>query len=296
MLSRSHSSEVKDWQVFVLSTDVPSPGRPAEPRWLPRLERLAERRFPSATALAEEAFNEALDRLLGPSSSLRPFSEVCQDEEGAFRYFAACFSNAIEDFSRRRFGRPRPPEWVQALGGVWVQLFKWLCLERLEPESVIDRLADERATETLGQQHPRREALLMVRQLKGRIPNCGMASGEVSFDAQPDEEGTAWSDRVADPNGRPDQAMAQMRVDAALGVLSGLLGEAVDGLPAAALAEVELSDREQILLRLMYVEGLALAKAARVMGVQEHQARYLHKTCLMRLRAAIGEQEEEIDS
>ena len=290
------SGNEREWQAFVLSTVAGAAGRPAEPRWMPRLERLAERRFPSSMALAEEAFNAALDHLLGAASPLKPLRDVATDDEGAFRYFAACFSNALEDFSRRRFGRRRPPEWVQALGGVWVQLFKWLCLERLEPETVIDRLADDRAGETLGSQHPRREALQMVRQLKGRIPNCGAGDGEVSLDGSPSEDGPAWSQRVEDPDGGPDRALAAARIESALQVLSGVLGEDVRLPSPERVAGVALSDREVVLLRLMYVDGVALAKAARMMGLQEHQARYLHKTCLARLRAAIGEPEEEARS
>jgi len=286
----------KAWQSFIFSTLPAMDGRPASARWIPRLERLAERRFPSSTSLAEEGFNAAFDALLTPPSPLKPFDEAGSDEEAAFRYFAACFSNALEDFSRRRFGRRRPPEWVQALGGVWVQLFKWLCLERLEPESVIDRLADDRASETLGRQHPRREALQMVRELKGRIPSCGMADGEVSLDASAEEGGASAAEVLPHPGHRPEQVMAQGRVDSALHVLAGVLGESVDPVDAERLAEAGLAGRELVLLRLMYVEGLALAKAARMMGLQEHQARYLHKTCLTRLRTAIGEREEEVDS
>ena len=90
------------------------------------INRLAVRRFGTAT-LAEEAALFVMNGLAADS-----WHRVkAHTGKGSFKSFLASLSwRLLEDFSRKRFGRVRPPLWIKKLGGIWSLLFSLLCLER----------------------------------------------------------------------------------------------------------------------------------------------------------------------
>lgn len=286
------------WREFVFLIHLDANGKPARDalgrpigaRWLPDLERIAQRRFPSSESLAEEAYNEALSRLLDDTDKLRDPAEFAGDDERRFRYFASCFINAIEDFSRHKFGRPRPPTWLRNLGGIWLQLYHWLCLERHSSNAVVERLA-EREIE-LNQQPEalaRRDAREMVRTVRGRITNCGEQQLDMPLE-HTDADGESRTLELESDSLNPETQVVEDTVQDALGALADLLGASSSAVAAPSIAGLVLEDREAVLLRLVYVDGLNVSKAAKALGWQEHTARRLLNACLERLRTAMEDQ------
>ena len=150
------------WQDFVF-----------EPAQYQRLERMAQKRFPGREPLAEEAFTWALERLAEDSwARLGAFAE----RRSPWAYLATVFRNLLEDFSRARFGRPRPPAWLKRLGSLWVGVYKRLCLERQEPERIVAVLGAEEGEDAA---ETAREAISVI---YGHIPDCGMSASEGPVD------------------------------------------------------------------------------------------------------------------
>ncbi len=57
-------------------------------------------------------------------------------------YLSAVVMRLFEDFSRKKFGRLRPPAWLARLGGMWLEAFKLLCMQRKSfPETVDEMIA-----------------------------------------------------------------------------------------------------------------------------------------------------------
>ena len=86
----------QQWQVRVLSE-----------AWLSKIDVKASKRF-SQKGLAEEAAAYVLDYLSADNwARCRQYSGKASIEG----YLNRLVSNALEDFSRKRFSRPRPPTW-----------------------------------------------------------------------------------------------------------------------------------------------------------------------------------------
>ena len=117
----------KDWQHFVFDP---------KGRWIERMVRLAERRFPDA-AVSGAAYNFAFENISDNDwRGLESYTGRAQPGT----YLTVVFCRHLEDYSRARFGRPRPPAWLNRLGELWKRVYQMLCLERMEPGSIVDRL------------------------------------------------------------------------------------------------------------------------------------------------------------
>ena len=83
------------------------------------LGRLARKRFPDVS-LADEALNFVQDRLqAGDWSRIRAF----RGKSSFATYIGHVANRLLEDFSRSKFGRSRPPGWIVALGAFWEQVY-----------------------------------------------------------------------------------------------------------------------------------------------------------------------------
>jgi RNA polymerase sigma factor (sigma-70 family) len=257
-----------DWQIFFFTP---------ENDWPARLLKLARRRFPQDEVLAEEACTHVLSHLSADGwKRLGMFGG--RSAPGTF--LTACMRNALEDFSHARFGKPRPPAWLVRLGGLWLQVFKWLCLERTPEPAISDRLA-------ASQESTPEQVRSMVRTIRARHPNCGQSLHISSLDEINDSEGRAPIDPVA-LDAEPEARESRSRVEQALLALAQMLGETPTQLPILARADLSVSDEETILLRLIYVDGMKLAEAARAVQAPEHTVRRQLQRCLTRLRGCLS--------
>ncbi len=79
---------------------------------------LSTRRF-GETALAEEAVLAAIDSL---SKDEWRRLELYKNKAKFKSFLRVVVLRLFEDFSRKRFGRARPPLWITKLGGMWPKL------------------------------------------------------------------------------------------------------------------------------------------------------------------------------
>ncbi len=236
------------------------------------INRLAVRRFGS-TPLAEEAALFVMDSLAADSWQRLQ----AHTGKGSFKSFLASLSwRLLEDFSRKRFGRMRPPLWIKKLGGIWPLLFSLLCLQRLS-------LAE--AVESASCRYPVREkegiedaALTLL----GHLPQCGKQQGlELPYKE---------SEGVGQPGSYPEQLVEKEERESLFTVLFGkLLGEdhgcELSQAFASVLTEgIELNPEERLLLKLLYQDNAGVTRAGKLLGLNRDQINGRLRRLLGRLR------------
>ena len=265
-----------DWHALVLT-----------PEWMERIDRLALKRF-GQPGLAEEGAAYVLEKL--PEDDWA----VCRRYSGRARpehYLLTVINHLFEEFSRKRFGRMRPPLWMQREGELWVGLWKKICLERQPLPAVLDQLSA-----TL--EHSREFLANVVTVIKARLPWCGSSEREVAAE----EEAEA---RLVDETG-PQQRLLGQHLEESLHLLQQLFlspdcpskGDSASPSPVAKVddeqaarlqALVALQPEEQLLLKMVYLEGMKLKVVARALGMPAYQPGRLLKGIHQRIQRAMLE-------
>lgn len=240
------------------------------------LNRLAARRF-GDRPLAEEAALYVMNQLLEHDGQrLRSYSG-----RSSFAAFIASVSwRLLEDFSRKRFGRRRPPLWIRNLGGIWLRLYSMLCLERLDIAEAVAVVAQ--STEYSPGNDPE-EAAWIIRQ---QVIDCG---GHQGLEVALDEEQTAGGDAVGSNHGGQVYEMESKERKELFRMLFSTLTDTPDAsieknLKQLCALQVDLSPEEQLLLKLCYQDGLSVTRAGEMLGYNRHQVHGRLRRLLDRLR------------
>ena len=139
------------------------------------VDRLARRRFVEES-LGEEAALYVMNLLD------KDDWQIMRGYRGRARlttYFSAVVYNLLEDFSRKKFGRVRPPSWLRKLGGIWLLLYRFMCLERYNYSEATSLAADR-------YRHLRQNQIeQMADRILAEIPDCGKVQfSEVSLNEE----------------------------------------------------------------------------------------------------------------
>ncbi len=251
------------------------------------IEMLARKRF-SDENLVHEALLYITEKVEEDNwKRLRAF----QGKSGLKTFLAVVVKRLLDDFSRARFGRVRPPEWLKSQGGIWLEIYRMLCLERLGADDVVENLTvsdpqrDEQDVNII------EEAIAVI---LSRITDCGKKSGEPLI-ADPVE---IEKSRIVHPMLHhltpEDYFDAYERVnliEAISGIVTGVetseidikLGDSVNDFRA----KVNLSSEETLFLKVVYQEGLSVSEAGRMLGWSTHQASGKHRRVMKRIRGAL---------
>lgn len=237
-----------------------------------KINALAVRRF-GPGPLAEEAALAAMDGMAaGDWQRVR----AIQGQASFSSFVLTVSARLFEDFARKRFGRVRPPLWVQTFGGIWQRLFRALCLERLP-------VGD--AVELVHQRQDEAEKMAIEQaayELLARIPDCGMHQGlEVSFEEE--EPATAGGD------GPAGKAESREQMDLLSAVFQLVLGQeqrsgGEDLLRKYRQVQVALAPEDKLLLKLCYQDGFGVTEAGDMLGMNRFQAHGRMRRLLQRLR------------
>ncbi|HEY5603679.1 MAG TPA: hypothetical protein VIM41_11275 [Gammaproteobacteria bacterium] len=261
------SSQV-DWHALVFASG-----------WLQKLDQLAAKRF-GAGGLAEEAGSYVIEQLSADNwSKLAGFKGNCQPET----FLHTVTANYLEEFSRKRFGRPRPPEWLKRQGELWVQVWKLVCLERQMAQSVIDQLSCKTLREP-------RFIQQIITTVKARLPWCGESNREITLDTRgKDDEEYHPAEHIAHEQ-TPDSELTEGAFADLLLMISNLMADDVSkshcsdtgmalatGLARGHLPKlrvlqqlIDLTDEERVLLRMIFQDGMKKNLVAKALGMQEH--------------------------
>lgn len=225
------------------------------------INRLAGRRFPRGE-LAEEAALYVLDRLADNGCErLKNF----EGRSSLATFIASLTLRLLEDFSRKRFGRLQPPLWVRRLGGIWLTLFRLLCLERHTPMEAVAMI-----TQQQGSTAPVVERAAY--QLLGEVPSCGERRGE--------QVAIETADSIHADRDTPSPQEVRIEDEEQLRLMN-TLGRLLFEEEAAGIADdqfrqlrqigTNMDGRDKLLLKMCYRDGLAVAEAGRLLGLNRFQ-------------------------
>ncbi len=265
------------------------------PEFMAAINKLAVKRF-GQNSLAEEAVTYVIEYLSQDDW------EKCKSFQGKSQtktFLYTLSNNALEEFSRKRFGRPRPPSWLQELGESWIKLWRSLCLERQPLAALVDRFTQRGFREPDKVQQA-------ARVIKARIPTCGQSSRDTELaddidrlsDVQQAEADHCESEQPEFEN--PFHAELLMMVNAVCNEavtnndfkgegsarfdrLANQQQEKLDRLRKA----LALKDEEKIMLRMIYVEGLSKSATSKALGMPSHQAGRIVNDALSRIGEAL---------
>ncbi len=254
-----------DWPAIVFSEQTQG-----------RIRALCERRF-GHTADAEVASDYVLEHLSsGDWAQCRKFTGKSRPE--TFLY-TLC-SNLVEEYARKKFGRIRPPSWLQQLGDTWLTLWKFICLERQPVPVAIDRLAGE--DDALRDRHALTD---MVKTIKARLPWCGQQSGEIPLEEY--HQDTPGDDDNSDDGLEALLLLLHQLVLEQTGEPSLSSWQNPDTLQALRGA-ITLSDEQRLILRMAYVDGLKFSAIARSLNLPTHQPARLAQRAVAHIREVLA--------
>lgn len=255
-------TRVVDWKEIILSN------------W-GLINRLAVHRF-GGGPLAEEAALAVMNQLLeNDGERLSGY----QGRATVTAFLAAVSWRLLEDFSRGRFGRKRPPLWIRHLGGIWLRLYRLLCLERRDVMEAVAGISQGGSNESAAELE---EAAWTIRQ---QVLDCGAHQGlEVELDENqpvPNVSGDNGGEQVRKVEIREREELFQM----VFRLLTDAPKETVDrNMGALCRLKVQLSPEEKLLLKLCYHDTLSVTRAGEMLGLNRHQVHGRLRRLLERLR------------
>ncbi|MDH5301742.1 MAG: hypothetical protein OEW58_10305 [Gammaproteobacteria bacterium] len=262
---------------------------------LEKIDRLSFRRF-GQSGLAEEASAYVIERL---SDNNWEVLSSFQGQSKPDTYLYTIISNLIEEFSRKRFGRPRPPEWLKRQGDLWLSVWRMVCLERQEAPVVVSHLSHKE------QRDPGFVQSVIV-SIKARLPWCGQSSREISACFWGDDEEEI---EVTLPDYQtPDQLLLQKSYTETLYLMSMILNSEPDAEKLVAgnehvhsggvvalrqkleklKSELHLSDEEVLVLKMVYQDGLKRNFVASALNMQAHMPGRIATRALDKIRQAFS--------
>lgn len=240
---------------------------------MPLIDRLARRRF-GETALAEEGAMYVLEHLQADDCRrLHSFTGRSKFST----YLRAVVLRLLEDFSRRRFGRIRPPSWIADLGGIWLVMFELLCLQRL---NVGDAVQTALGMKRAGREQDIEKTAWTILE---RIVDCGRHQGlEVDFDEnEPLRE-------QEERDGNPEKQLLEDERKMFYELLFGSARVQIDNSLARKIgASVRLSDEDRLLLKLCFQEELPVTRAGELLGLGANQVHGRLRRLLARIRSGL---------
>jgi len=244
----------------------------------PLINAIAGQRFASDT-LAEEAALYVLNRLEEDDyHRLRSFRGRAKFST----YLSSLCIRLLEDFSRKKYGRLRPPTWVTDLGGIWLVLFQLLCLQRLAVADAVETVVARRGN------HVRAEVENAAWKILERIIHCGRHQGkEVSFD-EPNGNRLQERARMHSPSPTPEQQLLTKEREIFFELLFSISDQGICEVPAklgfTEKISLDLDAKERLLLKLCFQEGLSVTRAGEMLGLNANQVHGKLRRLLSRLR------------
>lgn len=250
------------------------------------LEELSEKRF-SQENLSHEAFLYLVDRLEENQwQRVRTFRG-----DSTFKTFLGVVARRIlEDFSRKKFGRLRPPQWLKKQGTLFVEVFRMLCHERLTVRDVVQTLTHPC--------HGHRDPAIVeeaVAVILAKITNCGEYRGDpLPIDPEEIENVTGGLHPDLDQLTPEGYLSGLERVELIDEIARALITSSrtretsgLDGDVNAFIRRLNINREERLLLKAVYQEGLSVSAAGRLLGWNRHQASGRHRRLMTRIHDAL---------
>lgn len=256
------------------------------------LKILTEKRFKEDTALAEEAYSYAFEKLAQDDwRRIRAY----KGKTGFRSYLGFVWNRLLEDFNIKKFGKITTPKWIQRLGGPWEELFKLLCCQDYSVSQAIEMLIN-RGRHTWHAEKFESAAY----EILARVHNCGKKVGPAFSLDEPQHENVIDL-LLEDTDARPDAMVIKKEKWTALQALATLLlnrtGDAdgntdmemnkLSGLVAEIRKHIDLNEEEQLILITHFVDGLSITDIGRHIGLNSNQIHAKYRRLMARIKKQI---------
>ena len=251
------------------------------------IESLSRKRF-HYLVTAEEAYAYVMEKLEADDyRRIRAFS----GQRASFRTFLTTVVNRLLiDFRKKKYGdSAKPPKWIAACGGQYIQIFEMVCKERCPVSQTVDTICDEYQYSRYQDKIHKRNCALEVERIATeiitRIRSCReiACESDLPIDSIPEPQlprkteddliltekeaiMKAIFDIVLNPNACPAASPTALALDQFRSTL-------------------ELSPEDRILLKTVYLDGYSVSKAARALGLEKRPHKR-HNTLLAKVRSA----------
>mgnify|MGYP000479858756 CR=1 FL=1 len=213
----------------------------------------------------------------------------------------------IIEYTRKKFGRVRPPEWLKREGKFWEQIWQEVCLNRLHEQTVIDRhCSDKKGSDQMcsGQDANAREPFTVkniIRTIKAKLPWCGVSNMPESMDDEANAEinylpeGGTISDALRRESYEEFLQLAHLMLSDQSSEEQNDSHKEASKKICTLVESLDMTNEEQLMLRMHYVDGLSHSAIARALGVAKHIPARQNKKVLQRLQEALAQHNLELE-
>jgi len=250
-------------------------------------KKLVFKNFDVIETLAEKEFMDPNDAIQATSYVLDYLEEKSwlKDQfkkDSSFRTFLiAVVKNKLRDYFRMKFGRIRPPKWINDQGGLWIKIFKKLCVQQM---SILD--VEYSLTHIIDNEKTQREIQIIVDTILAKVKNCRKNK---QLWEQTEEE---YADSA-----NPDSAFEQEeKIRITLSVYASII-ENESRSPGTNKQLyikylkfhkiLELKTNERLFMKHIYETRLSINKAGEMMGWNSNQSHSKNKQIKERINKAL---------
>ncbi len=247
------------------------------------LNNLALKKFPD-TNTADEAMFYVIEKLEEDDwKRVRKW-----EKESSFKtYLLTVAGNLLDDFSRSKFGRPRPPKEISARGHLYKEVYRWLCLKRMSAEEVIRFLAVQKKTDPAVIE----EAIAVI---LAKVPDCGKHT-DMPVSIDPENFDQKILADLSLHHLTPEDLQDALESASVLEAVGYLLAEdaepsnnsEIKTLVMRFRSHMKFKPGECLFLKMIYQDGLKVNPAGRKLGWNADKAQGKHRRLLERIRKAI---------
>ncbi|MCP4353957.1 MAG: sigma-70 family RNA polymerase sigma factor [Desulfobacterales bacterium] len=211
-------------------------------------------------------------------------------------YLSTVAWNLMEDFSRSKFRRQRPPKKISNRGNLYEEIYHRLCLERMSPGEIIQSLAVKKNTNPAIIE----EAIAVI---LAEVPDYGKHT-DISISIDIDNLNRKTLADLSSHHLKPEDLLASLEFTTILEAMAYFLtGEdapsdnsEIRALVTQFRSYVKFNPEECLFLRMIYQDGLKVSPAGRKFGWNADKAQGKHRRLLKRIKKAIEKSGLDIDS
>lgn len=253
------------------------------------IESISRKRFHHLVT-AEEAHSYVMEKLEADDyRRIRAFS----GQRARFRTFLTTVVNRLFiDFRKKKYGdTAKPPKWIAACGGRYIQIFEMVCKEKCSVSQSVDTICDEHQYSRYLDKARKRSCELEVERIATeiitRIRSCRELASEsdLPIDAVPESQL---------PHKTKDDLILSEKEAVMKAIFDIVLNpHACHAAAPIALAleqfhnTLDLSPEDRVFLKTVYLNGYSVSKAARALGLEKKKPHQKHNNLLAKVRGAL---------
>jgi DNA-directed RNA polymerase specialized sigma24 family protein len=209
------------------------------------------------------------------------------------------------EYTRKKFGRIRPPEWLKREGTFWVRIWQEVCLNRLHEQTVFDRHCSDSSIASQNSDAGLKDPMTVkniMRTIKAKLPWCGVSNMPELMD----DEANAEKDYFPE-SATINDALRRESYDQFLHLAQLMLSDEPTEIEHASsqkatsekicelVESLGITNEERLMLRMFYVDALSHSAIARLLGVAKHIPARQNKKVLQRLQEALAQHRLELE-